>query len=161
MIISIIVRDLNVNKHQINKYAFASIHFKEKNAVDEIVRTVITRKIHLIKNLEVNLLINNDIFDFELIDISTSTNLTHIKSCEIIISILIKTRFNLQQLSIYTFKTTIVLFEIELLLKIYNIFLSNRDYFFEFANTINFFIYVHVVNFEIKFILIKMKIFIR
>ena len=155
MIISIAVRDLSSIKHQIDKYALITMQFKEKNNIHKIVQAAIIRKIYLIENFKINLLINNDIFDSKLIDILASANSTYIENCEIIIFILIKIKSKSQQLLIYIIKTLIVIFEFEFLLDIHKIFLFDRDYFFEFVNTVNFSIYAHVVDSNTKAILVR------
>ena len=71
--ISIIVRELEVTKHTINKYVCCLMYFaKEKDDRSMLVEVI--KKIHLMKNLKANLLIVNDVLDSELIDISTFTN---------------------------------------------------------------------------------------
>ena len=88
-------------------------------------------------------------------DIWTSTNLAYIENCEIIIFILIRIKFRLQQMSVHIIRTTIVLFKFEFLSDIHNISLSDKDYFFELVSTVNFSIYAHVVDLNIKAILVR------
>ena len=154
MTILINVLELSSTMHQIDKYTLITMHFTEKNKNEKIVRTIIINKIHLIQNLKINL-INNDIFDFELIDISTSTNSTYIKSYEMIIFIFIRIKSRFRQMSVHIIKIIIVFFEFEFLLNIHNISLSNRNYFFETINTVNFSIYAHVIDSCTKTILVQ------
>lgn len=95
------------------------IHLTEKNVDDKIIRIVIIRKLYLIMNFKINLLINIDIINLKLINILTFTNLTYIESCKIIVFDSMKTRSKFYQLSIHTLKTIVVSFEFELLLNIY------------------------------------------
>lgn len=56
------------------------------------VRIIIIKEIHLMNNFKANLFIENDILNFEKIDIAAFKNTTYIESCEIIISISIQTK---------------------------------------------------------------------
>ena len=158
MTISITVRDLEVNKYQIDKYAVVLMYFEDKNKSDDVVKTIIIREVHLIKDLKANLLIENDILKFELIDISTSINTAYIENCEVTILITINIRFKSQHMSVHALKTTTVLSEFECLIRIHNIALFDRDYLFESITSANFSIYAHVVNSKTDFILIQNNI---
>lgn len=128
------------------------MHFKNINEINQIVQAVIIKEMYFVKDSEINLLINNDILNFKLIDISISSNSTYIENCKITILIFVKTRFKFRKISIYTFKATIVCFKIECFVEIYNIILFDQNYLFE-SNTTNFSIYAHVINSNKKFIL--------
>ena len=91
MIMSITIRDLKINKHLTDKYAIIFIYFKEKDQQKNEIRAMIIKEVHLINDLKVNILFENDIFDFELFDIFMLTNTIYIKSCKITISINITT----------------------------------------------------------------------
>ena len=58
-------------------------------------------------------------------------------------------------MSMHLLQTTKVLFEFECLVKIYNITLSDRNYFFESIFSVHLFIYVHVINLETNVILVQ------
>ena len=151
----ITVRDFKVNKHQIDKYAIVLMYFEEKNKIDDTVKTVIIREIHLIKNLKINLLIENDILKFELIDISTSTNIVYIESCDVTISITINVKFRSQHMSVHVLRITSIFFRSKRFLKIHNITLSERNYFFELFVSVNFAIYAHVINSKTKSVFVR------
>ena len=151
----ITIRNLEINKHQTDKYTIVFMYFEEKNKIDDTVKTVIIREIHLIKNLKINLLIENDIFEFELIDISTSTNIAYIENCDVTISITINVKFRSQHMSVHVLRTTSISFKSKRLLKIYNIILSERNYFFESFVSVNFAIYAHVINSKTKSVLVR------
>ena len=61
MITSIIVRDLEINKHFTNKYVIVSMYFSDKDEKKQAVKAKITREIHLVTNLKTNMLIENDV----------------------------------------------------------------------------------------------------
>ena len=151
----ITIRDFEINKHQIDKYAIVFMYFEEKNKIDDTVKTVIIREIHLIKNLKINLLIENDILEFELIDISTFTNIAYIESCDVTISIIINVKFRFQHMSVHVLRTTSISFKSKRFLKIHNIILSERNYLFESFVSVNFAIYAHVINSKTKSVLVR------
>ena len=131
------------------------MYFENKNKFDEIVKVVIIREVHLIKNFKANLLIENDIFGLELIDIFTSVNTVYIGSCDVTIIIAINVKFKAQHMLIHSLKTRTALSESECLVKIYNIILSDRNYFFVSIFSVNFSIYAYVINLETNVILIR------
>ena len=155
MITLISIRKLKTTKHMTNKYVILSMYFEDIKT-NKFVKTIITRKIHLVKDFKTNLLIENDILNSKKIDISNFTKTTYIDHCEIIISIIIKTEIRSQTRSIHAFKTLIISFKSECLISIHAmIFFSNRDFLFEFKKTSNLITYVHLMNLSSFFILIR------
>ena len=153
MTISIIVRELKVIKHIINKYACCFMYFaEEKN--DRSMFVEIIRKIHLMKNLKTNLLIENDVLNSELINISTFTNSVFIKSCEIIISICIKIKFFSQVRAIHAINT-VISSRSKFTISIHKITTSERNYMFESKKIKNISVYAHVMNVDTSSILVR------
>ena len=151
---SITVRELNIQKHSSDKYVIASMYFSSVNDIDRFVQIMIIREIHLIDNLKINLLIENDILSSKLIDISTSTNSAYIESCEITVSIRLRSKFSSQVKFVHITKIIIVSSQTEIAVSVHIISVSDRDYIFE-SDQINFAIYAHIINADIKIILIK------
>ena len=129
------------------------MYLENKNKFNIIVKAIIIREIYLIKDLKTNLLIDNDIFEFELIDIFTFISTIYIDNCDITIFIVINNRFKFQRLSIYVLKTATIFSKIEYFFKIPNTVLSKRNYFLELTSTANFFIYFYIINSKTNFIL--------
>ena len=115
---------------------------------------MIIREIHLMNELKINILIDNDIFDSKLFDISMFNKSTYIKNCEITISITIASH-RYQTKLIHCIKIELISAHTEKLISIHKIFLANQNYFFESANSINFFIYAHLIDIKTNFILIR------
>ena len=157
IITSITIRDLEAEKHETNKYAIVSMYFEGTDAFDIVVKAILIRKIHLIKNLKVNLLIKNDIFESKFIDIFIFINTAYIDNCDDTISITINVKSRSRHMLIHALKTTTIFVEIECVLQIHNTVLSERNYLFEAITKVNFFIYAHMINSQIKFILIRNK----
>ena len=58
------VREIITDQHQTFEYVIVSMYFfDQKN--DKIVKIMIRREIHLMNNLKINMLIDNDVTDFE------------------------------------------------------------------------------------------------
>ena len=154
MIILITVRSLEANRHSSDKYVIVSMYFKSKNVHENAMRAMITREVHLIDELKINILIDNDILDSKLFDISMFNKSTYIESCDVTISITIaNSRY--QTKLIHCIKIELISAHTEKLISIYKIFLANQNYFFESANSINFFIYAYLIDIKTNFISIR------
>ena len=151
----ITVRDLKAAKHSTNKYACCFMYFSKKNENDQSVFVEIIKEIHLIDNLKVNFLIDNDVLDFEFIDIFTFINTIFIESCNVIISIVVKFRSFSQIRSIHTTKENKISSHSELTISIHKIVAFDRDYIFESKKIANFAVYAHLMNNNIKTILVR------
>ena len=64
MITSLIVREIVIDQHQTSVYVIASMYFLDQKN-NKIVKTMIRREIYSMNNFKVNMLINNDVIDFE------------------------------------------------------------------------------------------------
>ena len=154
MTFSITIRDLRSTKHSTNKYACCFMYFSKKNENDQSVLVEIIKEIHLIDNLKVNLLIDNDVLNFEFIDIFTFTSTIFIENCNVIVSIIVKFRFSSQTKSIHTTKENKVSSHSKLAISIHKIVALDRDYIFESKEIANFAVYAHLMNNNIKTILV-------
>ena len=67
------------------------MYFSNKNKNGNFVKTIITKKIYLIDNLKVNMLINIDLIKSKKIDINIFNRTIYINSCEIIVFLKIRT----------------------------------------------------------------------
>lgn len=131
MITSILMRRLKTIKHIIDKYTMLFIYFSETYSVDQKITAIIIREVHLINELKANFLIDNDILEFENIDIFNFTESTHIESYDVIISITTKTKIQ-QFKSIHAIKTCFVSSKSKFLSLTHHIIsLSDRDFLFK------------------------------
>lgn len=155
MTILIFVKNLKTAKHKINKYVILTMY--SHNAKNHALAIVaIIYKVHLITELKLNLLIDNNVLKSEMIDISNSTEIIYIEGCEIIIFIIIKIKIKSHFKSIHTFEISIISFKSEYLISIHNISsLSNKKFLFQSLKTTNFFIYAHILDSNTSFILIR------
>ena len=148
MIISLKIRELDTNRHENWKYVICDIHFADTKAKnDKSVTFVLRRKIHLMNNFKINMLIDNDVFDFENIIINSIKKQTHIINIDVIISLNIRSSKISIQRFVHIRKITVISLQFEMTVVIHHTTLfANRDFLFEFANDINFTLYVHLVD---------------
>ena len=129
MISFINVRELKINKHFSTEYVIIKIYFsKQKNNVS--TKTKITREIHLISYLKINMLLSNDIIESKRIIFDSSNNVVHIDNCDVSIFLNIKTSRIVVHTSIHARKTMIISSRSEIVVSIHYIIIStDRDFF--------------------------------
>ena len=140
------IRDLSTHRHESAKYVICDIHLKEKKN-DKSITSVFRREVHLINNLKANMLINNDVIEFENIMINSVKKQTFIINTDVIISIKVKSSKNNIQRFVHIRKTIVISLYIEIVVFINDINLSKiRDFLFESVDDVNFTLYAHLVN---------------
>ena len=156
MISFIIVRDLDTTQHESSRYVILLIYFIDtKN--DIFVKAFIEKKIHLIKDFKVNMLVDNDIIASKDIFVNIINRVANIRSCEI--DVFLKVRFraaHAQQRSIHVKKIIVLSSRAQLTVAVHDFFdnLSfDRDFLFESDDT-KLTLYAHFVDFFTKIILI-------
>ena len=138
------------------EYAILFMYFfYQKNDVTIKIKIKIIKKIHLIDNFKINMLLNNDVIKSEKIDVNISNKSIYIDNCEIIVNFEIRTSRVIVQISIHARKITIIFSHNELIFSMHYIIVSfDRNYLFE-SNEFNFSFYVHLVNFNFKHIVVR------
>ena len=156
MTVSLIVRDLDINKHQTNKYALIFIYIKDKDESNKTTRACFRKKIHIIDDLKTNMFIDNNIMKLKNINVSSSKKTAYINNCHIIISMKIKSFKAAVFKFVHLRKIIIILSHLKILMKIHHlIMLDFRDFFFEFDEIDLLISYVHLINAFIKTILFR------
>jgi len=152
--LSITIRNLNNIKHCIDKYAIVLIFFLEiKN--DKQVFAKITCKMHLINNFKTNMLIENNVIDFEKIVINIVSKFVYIKSCIVIVNLKVKTICTIVYKRVYVKKVVNVSSKLEITISMHYTFISsNRDFLFK-SNELNLSLYVYLVNFDTRNIVVR------
>ena len=155
MISSFQIRDLNINRHESWKYIICDIHmFDTKN--DQKITSLFKREIHLVDNLKVNMLLNNDIIEFKDFVIDMIKRHAIIDNIDIIISLKVRFLKLTIQRFIHLKKITIISSHVELIVDVHHVELSiTRDFLFESNDNFNFILYVHLVDAFIKFIIVR------
>ena len=122
MITSLIVRDLKIIKHKINEYVIISIYIYDKDdVIEKSIRACFIKKMHIVDDFKINILIENDIDEFENISISFKNKITHINNYEMIVSLKVRIIEVIIDKSIHLRKTTIISFKIELSIEIHHL----------------------------------------
>jgi hypothetical protein len=80
MINSLTVREIEINVHETKKYMNLSIYLSSKK--DSKKMTKIHKKMHLVENLKINMLIKNDILESKDIIINIQEKKVIISSCQ-------------------------------------------------------------------------------
>ena len=154
MITFISIRDLDVDKHITTEYVILFMYFFDKKN-DVIIKAKIIKKIHLIDNFKINMLLSNDVIESKKIDVNISNKSIYIDNCEIIINFEIRTSRIIVQISIHARKITMIFSHNELIFSMHYIIVSfDRNYLFE-SNEFNLSFYVHLINFNFKHIVVR------
>ena len=161
MISFITVRNLKIIQHQCENYVILFIYFTNIDIDNKFVKTFIERKIHFIKNLKINMFIDNDIIVFKNILIDFKKQKIIVRNCDITISFEIRLKIiRVQIRSIYAKKEFVIFFRTQLVVVIND--LNNNltfdcDFLFE-SNDIELILYVHLIDFFIKIIFVTNNI---
>ena len=132
MIIFITMRDLNTDKHIINKYIIVFIIFIEKNNKSNDVCVMFRREVHVIDNLKINIFMKNEIMNLKKIFIDFDHNIARINNCNVNIFIKIRTFNKTITKSIHLKKIIIIFSKSKILVLMHHFNVSNnRDFLFE------------------------------
>ena len=149
------IRDLNIHRHENAKYVICDIHLKEEKN-DKLITSILRREVHLINNFKANMLINNNIIEFQSIMINSIKKQTFITNTDAIISIKIKPSKNNIQRLVHIRKIIVISFHIEVAVFINDINLSKiRNFLFESTDDVNFTLYAHLINAFISVVIIR------
>ena len=115
----------------------------------------IIREILLTNNFKTNFFIENDVLNSKLINIFTFTCTVFINNCDVIVSIIIKTKFISQFRLIHAINTDIST-RFEIVISIHKITIFDRDYMFKSKTKMtNLSIYVYIIDYNVILILIR------
>ena len=157
MTFSIFVRGVKADKHSSNKYIIVFMYFPNTNKNGNFVKAMIIKKIHLIDNLKVNMLININFIESKKIDINIFNRTAYIDNCDVIAVLKVCISRIIVQTFVHARKIIIVSFRSKTTISIYYSTISaDKNFLFE-LNELNFSLYAHLVNFKFKHILVKNK----
>ena len=155
MIISLTVRDLSTRQHKTNEYVMILIFMIDINVVDEIVRAIFRREIHVVDDFKTNILIDNDIMSSKDIFVDSEKHTIHIESCKVIVSMKVKSSNAIVSKSIHLRRTTFISSRSEISVEIHHLIVFDKDYLFELEDISHLIIYAHLVNVSIKAIILR------
>jgi hypothetical protein len=146
MISSLIVRSIETNVHETKKYVNFSIYLSSR---DDFIKLIeIHRELHLVKELKVNMLIENDILRSKEIIIDIQQKTATIRSCEnLIIEVKIHQRESFVKRNVVSQFAILVSFDsyVKILYKVKDLF-TDRDFLFESFSEVSISIYAHVID---------------
>ena len=145
MITSLRVRDIEAITHDANEYIKIPIYFSGVKEGRQIL-ACITREIHLVKGLKVNLLIGNDFLESEGFVIDVSNRKVTISSCEITIDLSIRQRDSYVRRNVHANHTIVVSSDQEIAVSIKFSVFEDRDFLFESSCKTNVTLYHHVID---------------
>ena len=159
MIISLNVRELNINRHFTVEYVIVFIYFVDTNAVDKKMKICFRRETHIVDDLKINMLIDNDIIDSKIFIIDLNNKTARINSCDVTVSIEIRSsKSSIVQLFVHLKKIIVVSAHIELTIFIHrmkNILSATRDFLFESKIINQLFMYAHLIDAVIEAIIVR------
>ena len=151
----LIVRDLKIIKHKINEYVIILIYIYDKDdVIDEKIWACFIKEVHIIDDLKINILIENDIDGSKDIIVFIENCIAHINSCDVIISLKIKIIETVVAKSIHLRKIIVISSKIEFSVEIHHLIVSNKKYLFESEEIFNLIVYAHLIDAFIKTILL-------
>ena len=155
MITSLTMRDLDTSQHQSSDYAIVSMYFVDvKN--DSSVKALIRREIHLVDNLKINMLIDNDVTVSEDVVLDLVKKQALIDSCDVTIALDVRSRAShAQQRSIHVKKIIVLSSRNQMTIFIHHLvdeLLVSRDFLFE-SDESNLILYAHIIDVDIKVVL--------
>ena len=155
MIIFITIRDLNIDKHIINKYVIVFMSFIEEDDKNNNVRVMFRRETHIMNNLKVNILMKNEIMNSEEIFIDFDKVIARINSCSVIIFIEIRI-FNKAVFKLIHLRKIIIIFlRSKISISMHHLDVLNRNFLFEFDKISYIIVYVHVVDIIINAMILR------
>ena len=123
---------------------------------DEIVISLFTRKIHLINNLKTNMLLKNNIIDFENFVIDMIKRQIVIINIDVVVSLNVRSFKLTIQKSIHLKKSVIMSFHTEMTIVVYHVDLFDiKDFLFESNNNLNITLYAHLIDVFIKIVIVR------
>ena len=121
-----------------------------------MIISVFRREIHLVDNLKTNMLIDNDIIDFEDFDINMTKRETIIESIDVIISLKVRSLKSAIHKSVHLKKTIVVSSHVAIVISVHHVDLSiTRDFLFESNDELNLIMYVHLVDSDIRCVMMR------
>ena len=156
IIIFITIRDLNIDKHIINKYVIVFIIFIKKNNKENDIRVMFRRETHIMNNLKINIFMKNEIINFKKIFIDFDKNIARINNCNVIIFIKMRNFNKTIFKSVHLQKIIIISSRSKISILMHHFDMSNsRDFLFELNKIFYIIVYVHVIDIIINAMILR------
>ena len=155
MITFITIRDLDIDKHIISEYVIIFMIFTKENDQENDVRVMFRREIHIMNNLKINILMKNEIMNFEKISIDFEKNTARINSCSVIVSIEVHSFNKAMFKSIHLRKTITIFLRSKISISVHHFDVSNRNFLFEFDEILYITVYAYIINIIINAMILR------
>ena len=155
MKIALKVKDIESTTHESTKFIHISIYFFDIAKDESTVLACITREIHLIDDLKVKMLVDNDFLSFEGFIIDIEEKSATIESCEISIALKIQLKELYIRQTMHAQQALVLQSEEEQFISINDDIFEERDFLFEFDSNVNFIMCSHILDISIRRILVK------
>lgn len=150
------VRGIGAFKHKSGEFAALSLYFPKKNEVGQLVYTFLTCEIYLVKDLRVNLLIDNNIISPEGFIIDVKEKSTLIGSCSVTILIDTKQKGQFLTRRLLVSQEIMVSAQLEAMVLLVPLPLSNHhDFLFFPATQVKLTLFTHIIDHKILIILVR------
>ncbi|KAI1002215.1 hypothetical protein K3495_g5987 [Podosphaera aphanis] len=148
--IRVVARSLTVegigSAHSSDEYVIARIHLPGRLIKGEFnAEAVITRELHLVKNLKANLLIGTDILVPEQCDIFTTKKILRINTCGVDVPIIVKAN-SVYSRPVYVMDDTTIAPGTRRVIPIQNFCVVNQDYLYEPIQLDHLHAFAHIIN---------------
>ena len=155
--ISLSVRGLRIYKHNSDEYVIANFYFDELDTHDQLARAHFRRELNLIDDLKTNVFIEMNILDLERFNIDLFAKLVFIKSCDVTITLKVKSRAfdNAIIQSIHLRKITVMSSNSQILIVVHHDHLLERDFLFEFDSRNEVSLFAHIIDVSLHDVLIR------
>ena len=139
LILSILIRDINNIMHYIFDYILINCYFDDylSNSINDWISTTnkFDVEIHLINNLKINLLIDNDVFIAQRVKIDLITQSVQLSNCQNLVAsidTIIKKNSNLKRIiRVKQIINVFVNFIVIIFVSYHDILSNNRNFLFE------------------------------
>jgi hypothetical protein len=161
---SIRMCNIDVRQHDNSKYVKLNFYIRDKTFIDTIITIHFRRKIHVVNDLKIKILIDINIIESKTIDVLINNNILHVESYDVIVFIIIKFKNNDERINriIRVIVLIIILFHftIKMTMKFKNKFvLIDKNYFFYFISNVklesNDEFFFHIINVNIDIVQIR------
>ena len=158
------IRNIDFRQHDNSKYVKLKFYIRDKTAIDKFATIHFRRKMHVVNDLKIRILIDMNIIESEIIDVLMNNNTLHVENCDVIAFITIKFKNNDKRINRIIRVITIVTISshstIAIIVKFRDKSMSiNRNYFFHFISDVrlesNDEFFVHIVDVNVDVVQIR------
>lgn len=149
------VRGIGTSKHETDEYVTEPLYFPATNTAGDNIIACVRRELHIVEDLRINILIDNDIIESEDITLDVVKGSAYISDCQATIVISSRQRGQCIRRILHANTTTIILARTQRMVPVHLSLSQNRDFIFEYSAHSKLSLFTHLVDHEIKGILVQ------